>query len=85
MEVTNDFMIVHGRGLQTSIAILSHFEVTLLPSKQRAFSDCLDCSLLLKEPVRYDRLNLYLNSNVSDKFKGSAAALFQEFQWYPIN
>lgn len=48
MEMTNNFMIVHGGGLQISVAILSHFEVTLLPrSRQRAFSECLNCSLLL--------------------------------------
>jgi len=37
MEMTNDFIIVHGRGLQTSVAILSHFEVTLLSSKKKDF------------------------------------------------
>lgn len=49
MEMTNDFMIVHGRGLQTFMATLSHFKVTLLPSKQKAFSECLNCSVLLKK------------------------------------
>lgn len=47
MEMTNDFMVVYGGGLQASVAVLSRFEVTLLPSKQRTFSGCLKCSLLL--------------------------------------
>lgn len=69
--MTNDFMIVHGGGLQTSIA--------------KCFFRVPSCSLLLEKWEYCDRLNLYLSSNVSDKVKGSAEAPFQGFQWYPIN